>query len=136
MALRFFLRIVIMKRGRDIASFFVPVNKKVRETAVRETNQGIERAEEQEEGEPEESVEVGERACDESEGSDTEREIPEGEEEEEEGEEHEEEGEEHEEEVKSMKTYRDRERNSQRNSCKRAATFKRNTLAMPISSPT
>ena len=87
-----------MKRGRDIASFFVPVNKKVRETAVRETNQGIERAEEQEEGEPEESVEVGERACDESEGSDTEREIPEGKEDDEEGEEHEEEGEEHEEE--------------------------------------
>ena len=68
MPLRFFLLIVIMKRGRDIASFFVPVNKKVRETAVRETNQGIERAEEQEEGEPEESVEVGERACDEEGG--------------------------------------------------------------------
>ena len=109
MLLRFFLLIVIMKRGRDIESFFAPVNKKVKETAVRETNQGIERAEEQEEGEPEESVEVGERACDESEGSDTEREIPEGEEEEEEGEEHEEE-------VKSMKTYRVRERNSQRDS--------------------
>ncbi len=71
------LLIVIMKRGRDIASFFAPVNKK-----GRETNQSIERVEEQEEGEPEESVEVGERACDESEGSDTEREIPEGEEEE------------------------------------------------------
>ncbi len=41
-------------------------------------------------------MEVGERACDESEGSDTEREIPEGEEHEEEGEEHEEEGEEEE----------------------------------------
>ncbi len=72
------LLIVIMKRGRDIASFFAPVNKK-----GRETNQSIERVEEQEEGEPEESVEVGERACDESEGSDTEREIPEGEEHEE-----------------------------------------------------
>lgn len=71
------LLIVIMKRGRDIASFFAPVNKK-----GRETNQSIERVEEQEEGEPEQSVEVGERACDESEGSDTEREIPEGEEEE------------------------------------------------------
>ncbi len=69
------LLIVIMKRGRDIASFFAPVNKK-----GRETNQSIERVEEQEEGEPEESVEVGERACDESEGSDTEREIPKGEE--------------------------------------------------------
>ncbi len=34
-------------------------------------------------------MEVGERACDESEGSDTEREIPEGEEHEEEGEEEE-----------------------------------------------
>ncbi len=75
------LLIVIMKRGRDIASFFAPVNKK-----GRETNQSIERVEEQEEVEPEESVEVGERACDESEGSDTEREIPEGEEHEEEGE--------------------------------------------------
>ncbi len=78
------LLIVIMKRGRDIASFFAPVNKK-----GRETNQSIERVEEQEEGEPEESVEVGERACDESEGSDTEREIPKGEEHEEEGEEEE-----------------------------------------------
>ncbi len=81
---KFLLLIVIMKRGRDIASFFAPVNKK-----GRETNQSIERVEEQEEGEPEESVEVGERACDESEGSDTEREIPEGEEHEEEGEEEE-----------------------------------------------
>ncbi len=78
---KFLLLIVIMKRGRDIASFFAPVNKK-----GRETNQSIERVEEQEEGE---SVEVGERACDESEGSDTEREIPEGEEHEEEGEEEE-----------------------------------------------
>ena len=50
-----------MKRGKNIASFFAPVNKKVKETAVRETSQGIERAEEQEEGE---SEEVGERACD------------------------------------------------------------------------
>jgi len=73
----FFLLIVVMKRGRDIASFFAPVNKK-----VRETNQGIERVEEQEEGVPEKSVEVGERACDESEGSD----ILEGEKDEEEGE--------------------------------------------------
>ncbi len=81
---KFLLLIVIMKRGRDIASFFAPVNKK-----GRETNQSIERVEEQEEGAPEESVEVGERACDESEGSDTEREIPEGEEHEEEGEEEE-----------------------------------------------
>ena len=72
----FFLVIVIMKRGKDITSFFAPVNKKVIETAVRESNQGIERAEEQDEGEPEESVEI---ACDESEGSDTEREIPDGE---------------------------------------------------------
>lgn len=47
------LLIVIMKRGRDIASFFAPVNKK-----GRETNQSIERVEEQEEGEPEESVEL------------------------------------------------------------------------------
>ena len=37
-----------MKRGRDIAAFFAPVN-----TKVRETYQGIERAEELEEGEPE-----------------------------------------------------------------------------------
>ena len=37
-----------MKRGMDIAAFFAPVNKK-----VRETYQGIERAEEPEEGEPE-----------------------------------------------------------------------------------
>ena len=83
----FFLLIAaIMKRGKNIASFFAPVNKKVKETAVRETSQGIERAEEQEEGE---SEEVGERAFDESEGSDTEREISESEKDEEEGEEEE-----------------------------------------------
>ena len=42
----FFLLIAaIMKRGKNIASFFAPVNKKVKETAVRETSQGIERAE-------------------------------------------------------------------------------------------
>lgn len=62
-----------MKRGKDITSFFAPVSKK-----VRESNQGIERAEEQDERELEELVEIWERACDESEGSDTEREIPEG----------------------------------------------------------
>ena len=28
----YFLLVVIMKRGRDIAAFFAPVNKKVRET--------------------------------------------------------------------------------------------------------
>nr|XP_055057091.1 uncharacterized protein LOC129441456 [Misgurnus anguillicaudatus] len=81
-----------MKRGRDIMSFFTPVNKK-----GRETNQGIERVEEQEEGESDESVEVEERACDKREGSDTEREIPESEEHKEENEEHKKEGEEHEE---------------------------------------
>ena len=70
-----------MKRGKNTASFFCPVNKK-----VRETSQGIERAEEQEEGE---SEGVGERACDEREGSDTEREISESEKDEEEGEEEE-----------------------------------------------
>ena len=37
-----------MKRGREIAAFFDPVNKNVIETC-----QGIERAEELEEGEPE-----------------------------------------------------------------------------------
>ena len=37
-----------MKREIDITAFFAPVNKK-----VRETSQGIERAEELEEGEPE-----------------------------------------------------------------------------------
>ena len=37
-----------MKRGRDIAAFFAPLNKK-----VRETYQGIARAEELEEGETE-----------------------------------------------------------------------------------
>lgn len=63
----------------------------MRETAVRESNQGFERAEEQDEGqlELEESLEIRERACDESVGSHTEGEIPEGEEDEEEGEEHE-----------------------------------------------
>ncbi|XP_028430104.1 histone H3.v1-like [Perca flavescens] len=75
--------VVVMKRGRDIASCLAPGNQK-----GREPNEGVE---EQEEGEPEESGEVGERACDEREGSDTEREIPEGEEDEEEGEEEEEE---------------------------------------------
>jgi hypothetical protein len=64
-----------MKRGRDIASFFAPVKKKGRETVMRETSQGIERAEKQEGGEPEESGEVWDRAGDE--GSDTERKIPE-----------------------------------------------------------
>ena len=90
----FLLLIVVMKRGRDIASFLAPGNQK-----GRETNEGVE---EQEEGEPEESGEVGERACDEREGSDTEREIQR---------------------VRRMKkrvrrkkTYRDRERNSQRDS--------------------
>ena len=74
---------------------------------MRETNEGVERVEEQEEGELEESGEVGERACDESGGSDTEREIPEGEEEEEE-----EEGED-----RRKKTYRDRERGQQVDPC-------------------
>ena len=37
-----------MKRGRDIAAFFAPVNKQ-----VRKTSQDIERAEELEEGKPE-----------------------------------------------------------------------------------
>lgn len=54
----------------------------------------FERAEEQDEGqlELEESVEIRERACDESVGSHTEREIPEDEEDEEENEGDEEEG--------------------------------------------
>ena len=56
---------------RDIAAFIAPVTKKVRETC-----QGIERAEEQEEGEPEELVEDGEKSGDESEGTGTERDTP------------------------------------------------------------
>ena len=59
-------------------AFFAPVNKK-----VREKYQGIERAKELEEGEPEELVEVGEKAGNENEGTDTERDTPEGEDEEE-----------------------------------------------------
>ena len=65
-----------MKRGRDIAAFCVPVNKK------RETNREREGA--LEEGEPEELLEVGEkagRAGDGREGTDTERDILEGDEE-------------------------------------------------------
>ena len=74
---------------------------------MRETYQGIERAEELEEGEPEELVEDGEKAGDESEGIDTERDIPEGEEgeegeEEEEGEEGEE-GEDEEENIQGQR---------------------------------
>lgn len=48
------------------------------EKQQRQSSQGIERVEEQNKGEPEESVENGERASGESEGSDREREIPEG----------------------------------------------------------
>lgn len=84
-----------MKRGRDIAAFFffTPINKRVRES------QGIERAEELEEGEPEELVEVGEvmkgrtltkRGT--SQGVRLEKRV------------------------RRKKTYRDRERNSQRDS--------------------
>ena len=78
-----------MKQGKKIASFFAPLNKKVKETAVIETSHGIKRAEEQEEGEPEESEEVGEKSCDETECSDTEREFSRSEKDEEEGEEEE-----------------------------------------------
>ena len=74
---------------KEHSILFCPSKQKCERTAVRETSQGIDRAEEQEEGEPEESEEVGERACDEREGSDTEREISESEKDEEEGEEEE-----------------------------------------------